>query len=89
MRKTASERTGRRQAMISCTTSPGNVGQAEVAAGVTVGEPLVVEAEQVQDRGVQVVHVDAVLDGAEAELVGGAVDVPPFTPPPASHMVKP
>ena len=63
-----------------------DVGQAEVAAGVAVGELLVVEAEQVQDRGVQVVDVDLVLDGLEAELVGRAVDVPPFTPPPASHI---
>ena len=52
-----------------------HVGQAEVAAGVAVGELLVVEAQQVQDRGVQVVDVDRVLDGLEAELVGRAVDV--------------
>ena len=52
-----------------------HVGQAEVAAGVAVGELLVVEAQQVQDRGVQVVDVDLVLHGLEAELVGGAVDV--------------
>ncbi len=30
-----------------------HVGQAEVAAGVAVGEPLVIEAEEVQDGGVQ------------------------------------
>ena len=53
--------TGRRQAMISCTTPPGNVGQAKVATGVTVREPLVVKAHQVQDGRVQVVHVDAIL----------------------------
>ena len=29
-----------------------------------------VEAEQVQDRGVQVVHVYEVLDDVEAEIVG-------------------
>ena len=52
-----------------------HVGQAEVAAGVAVGEPGVVEAEQVQDRGVQVVDVDRLLDGLVAEFVGGAVDV--------------
>ena len=52
-----------------------DVGQAEVAAGVAVGEGLVVEAEEVEDRGVEVVDVDLVLDGLEAELVGGAVDV--------------
>ena len=51
-----------------------HVGEPEVAAGVAVGEALVVEAEQVQDRGVQVVHARGVLDGFEAELVGGAID---------------
>ena len=35
-----------------------HVGQAEVAAGVAVGQLLVVEAQQVQDRRVQVVDVD-------------------------------
>ena len=52
-----------------------HVGQPEVAAGVAVGELLVVEAEEVQDRGVQVVDVDLLLDRLEAEFVGGAVDV--------------
>ena len=38
----------------------------------------------------QVVDVDLVLDGVVAEVVGGAVArCPRFTPPPASHMVKP
>src|SRR5262249_24533403 len=55
--------------------SPVDVGQAEVAAGVAVGELLVVEAEEVEDRGVEVVDVDLVRDRGEAELVGGAVDV--------------
>ena len=40
---------------------PVDVGQAEIAAGVAVGEPFVVEAEQVQDRGVQVVDVDGLV----------------------------
>ena len=51
-----------------------HVGQAVVAAGVAVGQPLVVEAQQVQDRRVQVVDVDLVLDRVPAELVGRAVD---------------
>ena len=50
-----------------------HVGQAEVAAGVAVGERFVVEAQQVEDGGVQVVDVDRLLDGFEAEFVGGAV----------------
>ena len=36
-----------------------------------------VDAEQVEDRGVDVRDVMAVLDGMEAELVGGAVDESP------------
>ena len=55
------------------TTLPGHVGQPEVAALEAVGQPLVVDAEQVQHRGVQVVDVDDVLDGVVAELVGRAV----------------
>ena len=50
-----------------------HVGQAEVAALEAVGQLGVVEAQQVQDRGVQVVDVDLVLDDVEAELVGLAV----------------
>src|SRR5688572_14933920 len=46
-----------------------HVGQAEVAAGIAVGEPLVIEAQQVEHRGVQIMDVDAVFHGAEAELV--------------------
>src|SRR6186713_1291289 len=56
----------------------GDVGQPEVAAAVAEGEPRVVQAEEVQDGGVQVVDVDAVLDGLEAELVGLAVTNAPF-----------
>ena len=37
-----------------------DVGQAVVAALEAVGEPLVVEAEQVEDRGLEVVDVDLV-----------------------------
>ena len=36
-------------------------------------EALVVDAEQVQHRGVQVADVDDVLDGVVAEFVGRAV----------------
>ena len=35
---------------------------------------FVVEAQQVQDRGVDVVDVGVVLDGVQADLVGRAVD---------------
>src|SRR5207253_4590675 len=51
-----------------------DIGETEVAAGVAVGQSFVVEAHEVQDRGVQVVDVDPVFHSAVAELVGGAVD---------------
>ena len=60
-------------ARMPLTTLPAHVGQAEVAALEAEGEPLVVDAQQVEHRGVQVVDVDHVLDGVVAELVGLAV----------------
>src|SRR4051794_7926265 len=51
-----------------------DVGQAEVAARVAEGQLLVVEAEQVQDRGMEVVHAHQGLHGLEPEVIGRAVD---------------
>ena len=53
--------------------SASDVGQAEVAAGVVVRQPLVIHAEQMQRGRVQVVHVDFVLDRVMSPLVGLAV----------------
>src|SRR5206468_11545840 len=50
-----------------------HVGQTEVAAGVAVRQALVIEAEQVQHGGVQVVNVDRVLDRLKTELVGRSI----------------
>src|SRR5262249_53123550 len=50
-----------------------NVGQAEVAALVAEGEPCVVDAQALQDRGVEMMDVDGGLDDVVAEVVGGAV----------------
>ena len=47
-----------------------HVGQAHVAAAEAEGQPRVVDAEQVQHRGVQVVDLDLVLDRLVAVLVG-------------------
>ena len=51
------------------------VDERAVAAGALEDERLVVEAEEVQERGVVVVVGDDVLDRLVAELVGRAVDV--------------
>ena len=50
-----------------------DVGEAEVAAVVEVSEAFVVEAEEVEDGGVEIVGVHGVIDCLEADLVGGAV----------------
>src|SRR5690606_37343696 len=50
-----------------------DVGESEVAALVTVGELLVVDAEAVEDGGVEIVHVDGVFEDVVAEVVGEAV----------------
>src|SRR5205807_449803 len=50
-----------------------DVGEPEVAAGVAVGEPGMVQAHQVEDRRVEVVDVHRVLGRRVAVVVGGAV----------------
>ena len=45
-----------------------DVGEAEVAAGVAVSQLLVIEAELVKHGGVEVVEVDAVVDGGDSVL---------------------
>src|SRR5712672_717611 len=49
-----------------------HIREAEVAALGAVDELGVIEAKQVQDGGVQVVDVDGILDGVEAELIAPA-----------------
>ena len=67
----------------------GHIRQAEIAAAVTVGQLCVIEAEQMQNRGMQIVDVHGILDRLETKLVGRSVVMPPLTPPPASNMEKP
>src|SRR5262245_14116150 len=55
-----------------------DIGEAEVAAGVAIGEALVVEAHELQDGGVQVVNVDGVFGRAEAEFIGRTISLPAF-----------
>ena len=50
-----------------------DVGQSTLGAVVVEGQLLVVEAEQVQDGGVEIVDGGDVFDGLVAEVVGGAV----------------
>src|SRR5690606_14313377 len=50
-------------------------GQALVAPQVRVGQAVLVQAELVQARGVEVAEVAGLLDGPQADRVGGADDL--------------
>ena len=52
---------------------PRHVRQPKVPPAVPVRQPLVVDAEEMQDRRVQVVHVNLVLGGVVSVLVRRAV----------------
>ena len=45
-----------------------DVGQAEIAARVAVGELLVIEAKLLKNRGMEVVDRNPIFDGFETEL---------------------
>ena len=50
-----------------------NVGESEVAALETVGQPRVVQPHQVEDRGLKVMDVHPVFDRVITQVVGRAV----------------
>jgi hypothetical protein len=68
-------------------TTSFHIRQAKIPPGVAVRQLLVVEAEDVEDGGVQVVDVDFVFGGVVAVVVGWCRG--PLVPLPASHMVNP
>lgn len=57
-----------------------NIGEAEVASAVAVGQGFVIEAQKVEKGGVEVVDVDLVLHGGEAEVIGGTMNVSTLDP---------
>ena len=65
-------------AMTAFTTSPLHVGQPKISPSVPVRQTLVIDAHKMQDRGVQIVHIDGARDDRFAEVVGFAVDHAPF-----------
>src|SRR5262245_12340026 len=50
-----------------------HIRQPEISPGIPMRQLLVIEAEQMQESGVQVVDVDLVLHRLEAEVVGSPV----------------
>ena len=57
---------------------PRDIGEPEVPPLETVDQPFVIQPEQVQDRGVQIVDVDRVLHHSPSEVVRLPNDRPPF-----------
>ena len=68
---------------------PRDVGQPLVPAVVAVGQPHVVQTEQVEDCRVDVVDVRRFRFGAEAERVSRADPLPALHAAAASHIEKP
>ncbi len=58
-----------------------DVGQPEVASRVTIGQLLVVEAHQVQNRRVEIVNMHSLIHCGEAEVIAGTVHGAAFHPP--------
>lgn len=55
-----------------------DVGQAKVTSGMTVGQLSVVHPQQMQNRGVKVVHIDLIPNNLPAHIIGRAVNDSPF-----------
>jgi len=49
-----------------------------MAAGVVVGKPVVLQPQQVEDGGVEIVEMNFAIDRRRAGVVGVAVDVAAF-----------
>ena len=47
-----------------------DVGQTKIPSLEAIGQPGMINAEEMQNRRVQVVHVDRVLDDSIAQLIG-------------------
>src|SRR6266536_3500138 len=54
--------------------APMHVGKPEVAAGIAVSEALVIDTQQVEDRRMQVMHMDGVFLHVHAQIIRGAVN---------------
>ena len=52
-----------------------DIRQTEISARVAVGERFVIEAEDVQDGGVEVMHVNGILDNVRTPLIRLAMGI--------------
>ena len=51
----------------------GDIRQSKIPPGVAIGQALMIQSQLMQDRGVQVVHVDLIVNRLTAELVCFAI----------------
>ena len=65
----------------------GHIGQAHVAPVEVIRHPLVVHAQQVKQRGVDVMVGQLLIGSLVADFVAGADGWPPWIPAPAMKMV--
>src|SRR5262249_6049074 len=52
----------------------GHVRETEIAATVPVSQFSMIDAEQVQDRGMDIMHMDRFVDSLEAKVVRGSIN---------------
>ncbi len=57
-----------------------HIGEAEITSGVLVGQFLVIEPKQMQNRRVKIVHVHLVQHRFVPKLIGSPVGVASFRP---------
>ena len=65
-----------------------HVGQAEVAAGVAVGEAFVVHTEEMEDGGLEIVDGDDIAGDLFASSSLEPWTMPPLIPAPASQQLN-
>jgi hypothetical protein len=51
-----------------------DVSETEITPLESVGKPMVIHAEEVQESGMQIVHVNLVFSGIKTEIIGPAVN---------------
>ena len=65
---------------------PIDIGKPEIASGITIGKLLMIEAQKVENRSVQIVHMNLVFHCPEAEFVSFSIGhAPTYTAPRQEH----
>ena len=65
-----------------------NVSEPEVPPHMAISEAGMIEAETMENRGLQIIHMNRIFDHIHSEIVGLAYGHAGLDPPPAAHIVK-